>query len=385
MRKLCFVLLICTCTIPSFCRALAQTTVTNAVAADLAPRIRSVRAIRPSEGQMNYSADLKKDIATDSVRKLCIVYPGTIIRFEITNPLVFLKSRPKDQAKVVLYANGLELKGICTDWYRGLSSIDFCDGHYPAFGKTAYIYIVLERNENTQASWNFFYGKQDFFKGNADLDASIGWEGMSALEKEKGAQNLRVIFFYNWVFVAWSVLFLVLLCGFLVVGFRTNALRVGNMKTAYSLSLAQLLFWTTLVIAAFIYTLVLTDVPSGFNSSILLMLGISLGTTGVATTIDSRFKQQSAGIQKPSNGFFKDVLTSDGENYSVQRIQAFAWNLVLGLYFIIYTVGSRNMPEFSSTLLFLAGITSASYVGTKPSENSDLKRAQDGQGAGKDN
>jgi hypothetical protein len=341
---------------------------------NLTPKVTNVQTVTLTNLQSSDIADIKKDITPDSAKKLCIAYPNNVLHFTITNPLTFLKSRPKDQARVVIYVNGMELKGISTAWENAVTGLMIETGKVPAFGKTANIYIQLKRNDTTHEAWNFLYNnKPGFWDNFANTDASIGWEGMSALEKTVNAPRVKVIFYYKKVLYPWTALFVIILAGFIILAFYTNTMREGNKSSAYSLSLTQLMFWTTLVIAAFIYTLVLTDIPSTFNSSILIMLGISISTTGAATVIDSRFKQNNLNIRKRTNGFFKDLLTSDGESYSVQRIQTFAWNLVLGLYFITYTIANKSMPVFSSTLLFLAGISSASYVGTKVPENNDLK------------
>jgi hypothetical protein len=346
---------------------------------DLMPRVVRIRTVYLTASQRKDLKAVSNGLSRDSVKRLRVAYPNSIVRFIITNPLVFLKSRPNDQSRVVIYANGVELKGLCTGWYRGITNLQLSNGQVPVFGKTAGIDIVLKRNDTTKAAWDFLYANtKSILKNSADVDVSIGWEGMSELDKAPKTPNLKIVFYYNWVFISFSALFVLLLAGFFYLGLTTNAIRESDCDSAYSLSLTQLLFWTTLVIAAFIYTLVLTDMPSGFNDSILLMLGISLTTTGAATTIDSRFKQKHKGITKAHTYFIQDLLTSDGNNYSVQRIQVFAWNVVLGLYFIVYTINNKSMPEFSSTLLFMAGISSASYVGAKVPENLELKENQKG-------
>jgi len=341
----------------------------------------AIHTVHLNESQANDIDKIEKSIGADSAKNICIAYPGNVLRFKITNPSTFLNDRPKDQARVVIYVNGVELRGICTSWESALTSQLLKTNKDIRLGSTADINIELKRNDTTQAAWNFIYNnKRSFWDSNADVDASIGWEGMSPLDKVGQAknENVKVVFYQRWVLIPWVILFVILFLGFIGLAGWTNTMKEGGDGGAYSLSLTQLMFWTIIVIGGFIYILLLTDTPTGFNSSILLMLGISISTTGAASFIDSRFKQQA--VFKPtSNHFFKDILTSDGSSYSVQRIQSFAWNLVLGLYFIGYTIAKKTMPEFSSTLLFLAGISSASYVGTKVPEGNDLKQQQQQQ------
>ena len=67
---------------------------------------------------------------------------------------------------------------------------------------------------------------------------------------------------------------------------------------------------------------------------------------------------------RASAGFLKDIL-SDANGYSFHRFQIFAWTIVLGIIFISSVYNSLTMPEFSSTLLGLMGISSGTYIGFK--------------------
>ena len=69
----------------------------------------------------------------------------------------------------------------------------------------------------------------------------------------------------------------------------------------------------------------------------------------------------SAGV---SAGFLRDIL-SDSSGYSFHRFQIFAWTIVLGVIFVSSVYNRLNMPEFSTTLLGLMGISSGTYIGFK--------------------
>jgi len=69
----------------------------------------------------------------------------------------------------------------------------------------------------------------------------------------------------------------------------------------------------------------------------------------------------SAGVSK---GFIPDIL-SDSNGYSFHRFQIFAWTIVLGIIFVSSVYNSFTMPEFSTTLLGLMGISSGTYIGFK--------------------
>ena len=70
---------------------------------------------------------------------------------------------------------------------------------------------------------------------------------------------------------------------------------------------------------------------------------------------------ESAGV---SRGFLRDIL-SDASGYSFHRFQIFAWTIVLGIIFVSSVYNNLNMPEFSTTLLGLMGISSGTYIGFK--------------------
>jgi hypothetical protein len=70
-----------------------------------------------------------------------------------------------------------------------------------------------------------------------------------------------------------------------------------------------------------------------------------------------------------SKGFLSDVL-SDDQGISIYRFQLFAWTLVLGVIFCASVYNGLAMPQFSTTLLGLMGISSGTYLGFKVPEKS---------------
>ncbi len=76
---------------------------------------------------------------------------------------------------------------------------------------------------------------------------------------------------------------------------------------------------------------------------------------------------QALSSQQPnmvSGGFLRDVL-SDASGYSFHRFQIFAWTIVLGIIFVSSVYNSLSMPEFSTTLLGLMGLSAGTYIGFK--------------------
>ena len=65
-----------------------------------------------------------------------------------------------------------------------------------------------------------------------------------------------------------------------------------------------------------------------------------------------------------SSGFLRDIL-ADASGYSFHRFQIFAWTIVLGIIFVSTVYNNLTMPEFSSTLLGLMGLSAGTYIGFK--------------------
>ena len=65
-----------------------------------------------------------------------------------------------------------------------------------------------------------------------------------------------------------------------------------------------------------------------------------------------------------SQGLLRDILR-DSSGYSFHRFQIFAWTIVLGIIFVSSVYNNLSMPEFSTTLLGLMGISSGTYIGFK--------------------
>jgi hypothetical protein len=84
----------------------------------------------------------------------------------------------------------------------------------------------------------------------------------------------------------------------------------------------------------------------------------------VADTGQAIQKISDAAKQKPSKGFFDDIL-SDDDGVSFHRFQIAAWTVVLILVFIAKVYNDLSMPEFDGTLLALMGISGGTYIGFK--------------------
>jgi hypothetical protein len=311
---------------------------------------------------INVSARKLEDSLTRKVARA-----GDIILVEITNPKEFMNTRPADRNRIVLYAEGVELRGITSDLFNNISKEDF---------KTAdtlmWIPFQLKRDTTTKAAWDYLYKLTDSWtKNSLTIHTTVAWEGMlpvKVLKKDLHNTELTLTYFNKTAFIWMTSIYLVLIIALGILIVKSDILKEGK-GGAYSLAQTQLAFWTVLVIGGFVYSLILTDIPSTLNTSILILLGISMTTNGTASYIDyyKKVKQGKGWSPKKAENFIADIL-SDGQSINMQRFQIFAWNIVLGVYFIIYTINNKTMPTFPDVLLYLSGISSFSYVAGKPTE-----------------
>ena len=231
-----------------------------------------------------------------------------------------------------------------------------------------------------------------------------------------------------WFWIA-GILFLALLIFFL--GYMvpyTNIVRdqgpdlAPSKSKTYSLSRCQMAFWFFIVLGAYVF-IYLEKGEATLSNTALILLGISFGTTAAAKVVDSskaadaqaqqgdiasRLTPATAELQilraiasptadqqarmqavqaeivelqrqlnqalqgampQPSQSFITDIVTDDG-GASLHRFQMAVWTVGLAAIFINNVWVSVAMPEFSSQLLGLMGISSGLYVGLKIPEKS---------------
>jgi hypothetical protein len=154
---------------------------------------------------------------------------------------------------------------------------------------------------------------------------------------------------------------------FVILVKKTGIIKGENIKgdqNVYSLSRAQLAFWTFIIIFSFLYVYAVTGEITPITSSTLILLSISMSTTAGATIIDSSRQSGATGASARSQGFLKDII-SDCNGVSIHRFQMVAWTVILGVFFIRSVFFNLSMPEINDSMLVLMGISSGTYVGLK--------------------
>lgn len=209
-------------------------------------------------------------------------------------------------------------------------------------------------------------------------------------------------------------------------------------KRPYSLSAVQAAWWFVLVVFSFVFIWLVTG-QQDLSATALILVSIGLGTALGATVIDAgkagadsdsggtqaalnallsrkqrlegeldalvkagagraevdakkaEYQKVIADIRRlfphvigPSReGFIFDIL-SDDNGVSFHRFQMFVWTVVLGIFFVITALATLAMPDFSTTLLGLMGISAGTYLGFKiPEKTGSIDpHAGDGGDAG---
>lgn len=235
--------------------------------------------------------------------------------------------------------------------------------------------------------------------------------------------------------LGWAALFLAAIILFVRYAQRSDIIRdpgelpapppgISARKKAYSLARTQMAFWTFLVSGALAFLFLVTWNENTISTGVLVLLGISFGTTLMASVADqasptpaditlaekdetdkaaaakeaadkaaaetdpvkkkqakkeaddkayaakyaadktASLKKGIAQIPQPTKGFLTDLLT-EGSAPSFHRYQMVLFTVILAVIFVAETGTALVMPEFNSTLLGLMGISSGTYLGFK--------------------
>lgn len=152
----------------------------------------------------------------------------------------------------------------------------------------------------------------------------------------------------------------------------------------YSLSRVQTAFWFFLVSLAYFCLWLITGDFNTLTPSVLALTGIN--ALAAVTTPVSRPKHNAAAPgsstvpdtecapnENASRGFFRDLLSNAG-GYSIHRFQMAAWNIVFGIIFIRSVYHQLVMPNFSTPLLLLMGISAVIFIGFESLQHKVFQR-----------
>lgn len=301
-------------------------------------------------------ATIKRVFTNDGmVNSLVRAGIGNRIRVEIDKLKDAVDQNQVDPFKLVLYLDGLELKGLYG------KPIDLAGG---------IVEYKIERTESSKAEWNALLGssKSQFREVSVSVGPENGQSFPPTDPKNPPTMTLR-IYYQLWLYAV-SVVFALGLWWFVRRARRTTILRDSTptplpegQLPPYSLARVQMAFWFFLVLGSFIYIYLITGDYNTITEQALVLIGIGAGTALGSVAIDSNKGTQPM----ESDNFLSDLLT-DANGTSFHRFQMLTWTIVLGILFIIGVYKALAMPEFSTTLLTLMGISSGTYLGFKVPE-----------------
>lgn len=140
----------------------------------------------------------------------------------------------------------------------------------------------------------------------------------------------------NSYFVFWFV-FILLFAIIVICDKKFNLLRDVSdaTKKPFSYSRVQMAWWTLIILSSFISIYLLTGRIPTFDTSSLILLGISAGTTVAASMIDVTDQSKNIKLSSDQEGdnFFLDIL-SDANGVSIHRLQTVIFNIIIGFWFI---------------------------------------------------
>lgn len=322
---------------------------------------------------------------------------GYVVAVKVESLAPFLESTGIKCEQLTLFINDVPIEGLTPD------SCNLTDGR---------VRFTLVRDEESAAAWRLLFTEPWQF--HSVVSISVGPRGR--LSWPSTVDDVELVILPRLRVIAYFVGLALAVLSFLWLARRTALLRdrgddmAEGLRSPYSLSRFQLGFWILLVTSAYVFIWMITGELDTITGSVLALLGIGSGTALGAALIDQGKEEakataaDSAATTAPpatpeaasnptpaapaatqpreprsasrgfseSRGFLRDVL-SDERGISIHRFQLFVWTLVLGVIFCTVVYGSLEMPQFSSTMLGLMGISSGTYLGLKMPEGGGRK------------
>jgi len=318
---------------------------------------------------------------------------GHVVAVKVQDLAPFLESTGTRCEALTLFINEVPIEGLTPD------SCNLTDGRAR---------FTLVRDEESAAAWRLLFTEPWEFTNKVSV--SVGPRGR--LSWPSSVEGLELVILPKILVIAYFVGLAVSLLLGIWLAKHTALLRdrgegvAEGDKAPYSLARFQLAFWLYLVVAAYVFIWMITGELDTITGSVLALLGIGSGTALGAALIDqgkdeakdaaratATAESVGAAAAAPAEpapapapaaaaknqkspvtrGFLKDVL-SDERGISIHRFQLFVWTLVLGIIFCTVVYGSLEMPQFSSTMLGLMGISSGTYLGLKMPEGNTGRR-----------
>jgi len=138
---------------------------------------------------------------------------------------------------------------------------------------------------------------------------------------------------------------------------------------SYSISIAQILYWTGIVIFGSIYVFLVRGEFLNVSAQVLTLLGISGGTALAAkanAVIRSRDIPEEffKGLKRTKTPKLRDLICTGGSP-NIFKFQIFAFTIINGILVLKQLYTDFNFPVIPNEQLTLMGISSAVYLGNE--------------------
>lgn len=301
-----------------------------------------------------------------------------------------IKSANTSGQQIILFLNNMPIKKM------------YADAYDPASKE---IRFRLKRTDDSKDAWNKLLGSPMLYWARP-VSVSIGLENGLPFASDA---KIDLVMIKRGGLLFWEAMVIGIFLLLYKYGRKSPALRTFGADSPYSLAQIQMAMWFFLVISSYIFIWLVTGDMNNIPESVLMLMGISIGTTLGARMIDqnkqnsilaksseeltvikTKIKECESHPDDPeaqktkqdlesqrdaisirtdpmSQGFWNDII-SDSFGTSLHRLQALVWTVVLGFIFCNKVYLDLAMPEFNPTLLALMGISSGTYLGFKVPE-----------------
>lgn len=233
---------------------------------------------------------------------------------------------------------------------------------------TGHVGFLLTRSRDASDTWSALLGHPDRFKRPVRLTVGAGPDRSYPTLIQPGGKEFRLVVLKKIHFLTFLVALVATLTPVVLLSQRTALLRRPSLlpphQRPFSLARVQLAFWSILAAEAYLFVWLISDNLDSITESVLVLMGMGSATALGGSLIDSEDEPKDSSYKRHSRGFLADIL-SDASGINIQRFQLFTWTLILGLIFCVSVYRTLEMPEFSSTLLALMGISSGTYLAFK--------------------
>ncbi len=168
---------------------------------------------------------------------------------------------------------------------------------------------------------------------------------------------------------------------------------VSGKLAPYSLARTQMAFWTVIILISIFWIWYDQGIFVEITSQVLVLIGISAGTTITANLIDNAdLKDASITTRHQDTSSSNNILlniVSDQNGLSIHRFQNVIFSMAIGCYFLFEVFTNSKIPTLNENLMVLMGISASTYLAIKKGENSSLrdeiktKEAADAEAAAK--